>query len=54
MNGKNTCESQSEILLYQTEDGEAKVEVRLEGETVCLLFNFFVLHLKTSISSVKS
>ncbi len=29
-------ENQSEILLYQTEDGQTKVEVRLEGESVWL------------------
>jgi hypothetical protein len=26
----------SELLLYQTEDGQTRVQVRLEGETVCL------------------
>jgi hypothetical protein len=26
----------SEILLYQTEDGQTKIDVRLEEETVCL------------------
>jgi len=27
---------QGELLLYQTEDGKTRVEVRLEEETVCL------------------
>ncbi|MBU4338190.1 hypothetical protein KKB43_04545 [Patescibacteria group bacterium] len=27
----------SQILLYQTEDGEAKIEVKLQGETVWLV-----------------
>lgn len=30
---------ESEIILYQTEDGQTKVEVRLEGETVWLTLN---------------
>lgn len=29
-------DSDSEILLYQTEDGQTKIEVRLEDETVWL------------------
>jgi hypothetical protein len=29
-------ESNSEILLYQTEDGQTKIEVRMEDETVWL------------------
>lgn len=32
-------ENQSEILLYQTEDGETKIEVRLNEETVWLTLN---------------
>ena len=27
-------ENKGQILLYQTPDGEARIEVRLEGETV--------------------
>lgn len=30
---------ESEIILYQTEDGQTKVEVRMEGETVWLTLN---------------
>ena len=26
----------SELILYQTEDGKARISVRIEGETVCL------------------
>lgn len=29
----------SEIIIYQSEDGKTKVEVRLEGETVWLTLN---------------
>lgn len=29
----------SEILIYQSEDGNTKVEVRMEGETVWLALN---------------
>lgn len=31
-----TSEPQSEILLYQTEDGQTKIDVKMEGETVWL------------------
>jgi hypothetical protein len=34
---KNTgMKNSSEILLYQTEDGQTKIEVKLDGETVWL------------------
>ena len=29
----------SELILYQTEDGKTKIEVRLQGETVWLTLN---------------
>ena len=32
----------SEIMLYQSEDGQTKVEVRMEGETVWLTLNQLV------------
>ena len=32
-------ESNSEIILYQAEDGTTKIDVRLEKETVCLTLN---------------
>lgn len=35
-NDANPVGSGNEILLYQTEDGETKIEVKLEGETVWL------------------
>ena len=31
--------TQSEIILYQTEDGKTRVEVRIQGETVWLPLN---------------
>lgn len=31
-----TMDNNSEILLYQTEDGQTKIDVRLEDETVWL------------------
>ncbi|MBV6443346.1 MAG: hypothetical protein EPGJADBJ_05080 [Saprospiraceae bacterium] len=34
--------SDSEIILYQSEDGQTKVEVRMEGETVWLTLNQLV------------
>ena len=34
--------SEGEIILYQTEDGQTKVEVRMEGETVWLTLNQLV------------
>jgi hypothetical protein len=34
--GKNKNSSGSEILFYSTEDGKAKIEVRMEDETVWL------------------
>jgi hypothetical protein len=38
-NEKNIQPSQSRLLLYQTEDGKQRVEVRLQGETVWLSLN---------------
>ena len=32
----NLEKDKGQILLYQTSDGESRIEVRLEGETVCL------------------
>ena len=32
-------ESGGEFLLYQTEDGRSRIEVRLQGETVWLTIN---------------
>lgn len=31
--------NESEILLYQTEDGQAKIDVKVAGETVWLTLN---------------
>ena len=31
--------TKSELILYQTEDGKTKIEVRLQGETVWLTLN---------------
>ncbi len=31
---KKTISAQGEVLLYQTEDGATRIEVRMEGETV--------------------
>lgn len=33
---RNMEENKGQILLYQTPDGESRIEVRLEGETVWL------------------
>jgi len=45
-------ENQSEILLYQTEDGQTKVEVRLDGETVWLTLNQLAELLQTTKQNV--
>lgn len=34
---KNNPHPSSEIILYQTEDGRSRIEVRLENETVTML-----------------
>jgi hypothetical protein len=31
--------NQSEIIIYQTEDGQTKIDVRMENETVWLLLD---------------
>jgi len=36
---KKSFPMESEIIIYQSEDGNTKVEVRLEGETVWLTLN---------------
>jgi len=46
---KNTA---SEILLYQTEDGETKLEVRLEEETVWLTQQQLAVLLHTTKQNV--
>ena len=36
---KEQTPTKSELILYQTEDGKTKIEVRLQGETVWLTLN---------------
>ncbi len=45
-------EPQSQLLLYQTEDGKTRLEVRLENETVWLTQNQMAELLQTSIPNV--
>lgn len=44
--------SNSEILLYQTEDGQLKIQVRLENETVWLTQAHMVELFQTSKSNI--
>ena len=36
MNGKNNDNNQSEMIIYTTEDGSAKIETTFDGDTVWL------------------
>ncbi len=45
-------ESQSEIILYQTEDNRTRIEVRLENDTVWLTQNQMAELFQTSIPNI--
>ena len=48
----NLPEKQSDILIYQTENGETKIEVRLENETVWLTQKLMAELFQTSIPNI--
>ena len=39
MSNKSPIQNRSQLLVYQTEDGKPKIDVRFEGETVWLSLN---------------
>jgi len=49
---QNEQKPASEIILYQTEDGKTRIQVRLENETVWLTQNQIAELLQTSIPNV--
>ena len=52
MNNIEITSSNSEILLYQTEDGKSRIQVRLDGETVWLSQKLMAELFQTSISNI--
>ena len=50
--GKSLEKSEGQVLLYQTEEGQTKLEVQLEGETVYLTQKAMAKLYQTSVPNI--